>query len=111
MKKQLLMFSFMVATISNAATFDTNTFFDATNQKSQWEKIEKSFITDVAEYTKSIWNAGSLITLSTLSASAFVSGVMNDNQSQFNFSTKRSYSFLASSLLASFVALSATGIV
>lgn len=61
MKKQLLLLSFMFTMTtsqmqSNDTFFDELSFFDASNEKSQWEFMELSFITKPAEAKKFVWS-------------------------------------------------------
>lgn len=61
MKKQILMFSFMVAMISQVVafedkiTFDDRFMFDETNEQSQWQYIERAFITKPAAEKTCAW--------------------------------------------------------
>jgi hypothetical protein len=59
MKKQLQIFSFIFAIASfqtSNATVDTLSFYDEFQEKAQWELLEKTFITDIAQSKASTWN-------------------------------------------------------
>ncbi len=55
MKKQLFIFSFAVAMVTNVIAFDELTMFDETNEASKWTFIENKFITQPAAEKQFIW--------------------------------------------------------
>jgi hypothetical protein len=58
MKKQLLLFSFMLTIVccnNINATVDANMFYDETDEKAQWEVIEAAFITNPARAKQLCW--------------------------------------------------------
>ena len=61
MKKQLFIFSFVVAMASNVIAFDERTMFDETNEASKWTFIENKFITQPAAEKQLIWTHASAI--------------------------------------------------
>ena len=58
MKKQLFMLNFVFALAAfntMHADIDTNMFYDETDEKAQWELVEKAFITDIGRSKQLCW--------------------------------------------------------
>ena len=63
MKKQLFIFSFAVAMVTNVIAFNELTMFDETNEASKWTFIENKFITQPAAEKQFIWtHVGAAVT-------------------------------------------------
>lgn len=55
MKKQLFVFSFMIAMMSNVIAFDERSMFDETSEASKWTFVENKFITKIANEKSTTW--------------------------------------------------------
>ncbi|MDP3788329.1 MAG: hypothetical protein Q8Q60_03380 [Candidatus Chromulinivorax sp.] len=86
MKKQLFIFGFAVAMVTNAMAFDERSMFDETQEESKWTFVEKAFITAPAEYKKAVWaHVESAVTgLIAVTAATVCGSLYFYNNDQFN---------------------------
>jgi hypothetical protein len=105
MKKQLFIFSFAVAMISNVIAFDERSMFDETNEESKWTFVENKFITKPAAEKAYIWKHLSAGAVAAVAIGAFVKlGYLNDADRNDDFSKKI---FTTGNVLAGLSSLSA----
>lgn len=106
MKKQLFVFSFMIAMISNVIAFDERSMFDETSEASKWTFVENQFITKIASAKATFWaHAGAITT-----AAIALSGLANLSYLYATNSTNQKFTenpFAAGNVCGGVTALSA----
>ncbi len=88
MKKQLCIFSFALAMVTNVIAFDELTMFDETNEASKWTFIENKFITQPAAEKQFIWtHVGAVATGLVIAGTGATWFSLKDEDRKVNLST------------------------